>query len=53
MREAIGFGGFLIFYPLLYLLKIAFAKTPKTGARTTIYCAVEPTLQTSTDLYFK
>lgn len=53
MREAIGFYGFLVFYPLLYLLKIAFAKTPKTGARTTIYCAVEPTLQNSTDLYFK
>lgn len=53
MREALGFYGFLLSYPLLRLLKIAFAKTPKTGARTTIFCAVEPALENSLDLYFE
>jgi len=53
MREALGFYGFLIGYPILRLFKIAFAKTSKTGARTTIYCAVEPTLEHSQELYFE
>lgn len=52
-REALGIYGFLIYYPIIRLLKIAFAKTPKTGARTTIYCAVEPSLERSNDLYFE
>ncbi len=53
MREAIGFIPFLICYPILYILKFILAKTPKTGARTTIFCAVEPSLQHSHDLYFE
>jgi hypothetical protein len=53
MREALGIYGFLLFYPILRLLKIALAKTPETGARTTIYCAVEPSLERSSDLYFE
>lgn len=53
MQEAIGLYGFLLFYPLLRWLKIPFAKTPKTGARTTIFCAVEPKLENSSDLYFE
>ncbi|UJR09338.1 hypothetical protein I4U23_013581 [Adineta vaga] len=53
MREALGLFGFLIAYPILRLLKIAFAKTPETGSRTTIYCAVEPSLEKSQELYFE
>ncbi len=44
MPEAIGLIPFLVCYPILYMLKCILAKTPKTGARTTIFCAVEPTL---------
>ncbi|CAF1061104.1 unnamed protein product [Adineta steineri] len=53
MRDAIGFIAFLICYPLLYILKFILAKTPKTGARTSIFCAVEPSLQHSHELYFE
>ncbi|CAF1472515.1 unnamed protein product [Rotaria sordida] len=53
MREAIGIYRFIIIYPMLRLLKATFAKTPKAGARTIIYCAVEPSLEHSSDLYFK
>ncbi|CAF1004561.1 unnamed protein product [Adineta steineri] len=52
LREALGFSAALLIYPILRILKVPFAKTPKTGARTTIYCAVEPTLEHSQDLYF-
>ncbi|CAF1244268.1 unnamed protein product [Adineta ricciae] len=50
--RAFGFYSFMIIYPILRLLKIAFAVKYKTGARTTIYCAVEPTLEQSNYLYF-
>ena len=53
MLEALGFCRFVLFYPLLRLLKIAFAKTPQSGARTTIFCAVDPSLEQSHDLYFQ
>jgi hypothetical protein len=53
MIKAFGFYPFLIVYPIARLLKIGFAKKPKTGARTTIYCAVEPLLENSSDLYFQ
>jgi hypothetical protein len=53
MIEAFGFYPFMILYPMVGLLRIAFAKRPKTGARTTIYCAVEPLLEHSPYLYFE
>ncbi len=53
MREAIGFIPFLICYSILYMLKFILAKTSKTGAQTTIFCAVEPSLRRSHDLYFE
>jgi hypothetical protein len=51
--EAFGFYPFLILYPLLQFLKLAFGRKPKTGARTIIYCAVEPVLEQSPYLYFE
>ncbi|CAF4192119.1 unnamed protein product [Adineta steineri] len=51
--EAFGFYPFLIVYPILRLFKIAFGIKPKTGAQTTIYCAVDPLLEHSGDLYFE
>lgn len=53
MLDALGFCGFVLLYPLLRLFKIAFAKTPQSGARTTIFCAVDPSLERSLDLYFQ
>ncbi|CAF1094379.1 unnamed protein product [Adineta ricciae] len=53
MQDALGIFGFLIAYPILRLLKVALAKTPETGARTTIFCAVEPTLEQSHELHFE
>ena len=53
MRDAIGFVPFVLCYPILYLLKCCLAKTPATGARTSVYCAVEPSLKSSPDLYFE
>lgn len=53
MIETFGFYPFLIIYPLARLLKISLARKPKTGARTSIYCAVEPLLEQSSYLYFQ
>ncbi|CAF3550540.1 unnamed protein product [Rotaria sordida] len=53
MREAIGFIPFIICFPILYMFKFILAKTPKTGARTSIFCAVEPSLQHSHEFYFE
>jgi NAD(P)-dependent dehydrogenase (short-subunit alcohol dehydrogenase family) len=53
MIETFGFYPFLIVYPIVRLLKIGFAKKPKTAARTVIYCAVEPLLEHWSDLYFE
>lgn len=51
--EAFGFYPFLLIYPILRLLKLTFARTPKTGSRTTVFCAVEPSLEQSPTLYYK
>jgi hypothetical protein len=51
--QAIGWFGFVFSYPFARCLKFVLAKTPKTGARTVVYCAVEPTLEQSQDLYFQ
>ena len=53
MIEIFGFYSFLFIYPIARLFKIAFAKKPKTGARTIIYCAVEPLLENSPYVYFE
>ncbi|CAF4523652.1 unnamed protein product [Rotaria sp. Silwood1] len=53
MQDAIGFIPFMICYPILYILKFILAKTPKTGTRTSIFCAVEPSLRHSRDFYFE
>ncbi|CAM2702986.1 unnamed protein product [Rotaria socialis] len=51
--QAIGWLGFIFCYPLVRFLKFFMAKTPKTGASTVIFCAVEPSLEQSEDLYFQ
>lgn len=53
IRSTFSFWLFSIVYPLLHVLKFAFAKTAAVGAQTTIYCAVEPSLENSKDLYFE
>ena len=53
MREALGIYKALVLYLILRLLKFILAKTPETGAQTTIYCAVEPSLEHSSDLFFQ
>ncbi|CAF2398416.1 unnamed protein product [Rotaria sp. Silwood2] len=53
MPEVIGHILFIIFYPILYILEFILAKTPKTGARTSVFCTVEPTLQHRHDFYFE
>lgn len=53
MRGAIGFYPYILSYPLLRIFRFIMAKTPKTGAQTTIYCAVEPTLHESPAIYFE
>jgi hypothetical protein len=34
-------------------MKFLFCKTPKNGAQTSVYCAIEPTLEKSKDIYFQ
>ncbi|CAF3333184.1 unnamed protein product [Rotaria socialis] len=53
VEYGLGIFGLIFYYPLLYCLKFAFAKTAKTGAQTVIYCAVESKLEQSQDLYFE
>ncbi|CAF1352014.1 unnamed protein product [Rotaria sordida] len=53
LRPAVGIWFCFIIYPLLRILKFIFAKTPYIGARTTVYCAVEPSLEKSSDLYYE
>ncbi|CAF3929986.1 unnamed protein product [Rotaria sp. Silwood1] len=52
LGNALGIFSFIFYYPLDYCLRFAFAKTPKTGAQTIVYCAVESTLEQSQDVYF-
>ncbi|CAF3523417.1 unnamed protein product [Rotaria sp. Silwood1] len=53
LRPAVGIWLFPIVYPLLRILKFIFAKTPYVGACTTVYCAVEPSLEQSSHLYYE
>jgi hypothetical protein len=53
MEESVGFFTSFLYYPFIFIIKFLFAKTPKNGAQTSIYCAIEPTLQNSKDLYFQ
>ncbi len=53
LRPAVGLWLFMIIYPLLRILKFILAKKPFIGARTTVYCAVEPSLEQSNDLYYE
>ncbi|CAF1004579.1 unnamed protein product [Adineta steineri] len=53
LHPALGTWLFVIVYPLLIIAKFIFGKTPLTGARTTVYCAVEPSLKDSYILYFE
>jgi hypothetical protein len=48
-----GFIPLLLYYPLNCLMKFLFSKTVEKGAQTSVYCAVEPSLQKSKDLYFQ
>ncbi|CAF1375945.1 unnamed protein product [Rotaria sordida] len=50
--NALGIFSFIFYYPLDYCLRFVFAKTPKTGAQTIVYCAIESKLEQSQDLYF-
>lgn len=51
--NALGIFGFIFYYPLVSCLKFIFAKTPAIGAETIIYCAIEPKLEHSQDIYFE
>jgi hypothetical protein len=42
-----------LYYPFSFIIKFLFAKTPKNGAQTSVYCAIQPSLQTSKDIYFR
>jgi hypothetical protein len=53
MEESIGLLTSLIYYPLMFIIKLIFSKTAKSGAQTIIFCATEPTLEKSKDIYFQ
>ncbi len=53
LHSAVGTWLFLLLYPLLRIAKFILAKTPLAGARTIVYCAVEPSLEHSNDVYFE
>lgn len=53
MEESVGFFTSFLYYPFISIMKFLFAKTPENGAQTSIYCAIEPKLQYSKELYFQ
>lgn len=53
IEESVGFFASILYYPLTYIFKFLLAKTPDKGAQTSIYCAIEPRLEKSKDLYFQ
>ena len=53
MEESVGLLTSFLYYPFIIILKFLCAKTPENGAQTSIYCAIEPKLQYSKDLYFQ
>lgn len=53
IEYSLGIFGLIFYYPLNYCLKFIFSKTPKVGAETVVYCAVESELEQSQDLYFE
>ncbi|CAF1468221.1 unnamed protein product [Adineta ricciae] len=53
LEEKIGSLLSLIYYPIMCISKWVFAKTAQCGAQTSIYCAVEPSLDRSKSLYFQ
>ncbi|CAF1370029.1 unnamed protein product [Adineta steineri] len=53
MEESINFFTSIFYYPLFYLMKFLFSKTPQSGAQTSIYCTIQSHLQKSKDLYFE
>lgn len=53
LRHAMWYPLFVLLGLLARVLKIAFAKTPETGALTIIYCAIEPSLDNSSGVYFE
>ena len=53
MEESIGLFSSLLYYPFIYLIKFLFAKTAERGAQTSIFCAIQPDLEISKDIYFQ
>jgi hypothetical protein len=53
IEHSIGALLSFIYRPFIAFLKFCLAKTPRKGAETIVYCAIEPTLQQSRDVYFQ
>jgi hypothetical protein len=53
IEHSIGALLSFIYQPFTVFLKFCLTKTPRKGAETIVYCAIEPTLQQSRDVYFQ